>query len=390
MQEAWVQFLVQEDPTHHAAAKLMSHNYWACALEPRSRNYWSRRATVIKSKCRRDCAPQKEKPLQWEAHSLQLEGSPCSPQLDKSLHSNEDPAQPKANKLITIIFFKSHQWLLESFSQHISLKLVLPLPLLRRNLGTHPHKQGPGIGMWTYLGWGEGMILPTILWKVYRNLRIKGKMPLSTKLWEKKGRSSPHCLKLPMLLPRKAACSQQPSTVHSRALRLCHQQKENILSSSCLSAVACPLTTCGQGKLSTFISCSKLESPIWIYQMTANSFTLSFQDHCPTFDPFWQLTACRIPAQWGMTLWGKPVLLKGIAETFWDASTMATIVITSFCCERQPSKEDKEMDYPQNTKLGLFVSWGWCGQAADRTLVVLESTWEVWNRQWEKYTKSTN
>lgn len=215
-------------------------------------------------------------------------------------------------------------------------------------------------------------------------------MPLSTKLWEKKGRSSPHCLKLPMLLPRKAACSQQPSTVHSRALRLCHQQKENILSSSCLSAVACPLTTCGQGKLSTFISCSKLESPIWIYQMTANSFKLSFQDHFPTFDPFWQLIACRIPVQWGMTLWGKPVLLKGIAETFWDASTMATIVITSFCCERQPSKEDKEMDYPQNTKLGFFVSWGWCGQAADRTLVVLESTWEVWNRQWEKYTKSTN
>lgn len=56
--------------------------------------------------------------------------------------------------------------------------------------------------------------------------------------------------------------------------------------------------------------------------------------------PILILTACRIPVQWGMRLWGKPGLLKGIAETFWDASTMATIVISSFCRERQPSKED--------------------------------------------------
>lgn len=218
-------------------------------------------------------------------------------------------------------------------------------------------------------------------------------MSLSTKLWEKKGRSSPHSLELPMLLPRKAACSQQPSTVHSRALRLCHQQKENILSSSCLSAVACPLTTCGQGKLSTFISCSKLESPIWIYQMTANSFKLSFQDHFPTFDPFWQLIACRIPVQWGMMFWGQASASK---RDSWD---LLGCIYHGYHCHHQllswettlkRGPHNKEMDYPQNTKLGLFVSWVWCGQAADRTLVVLEITWEVWNRQWEKYTKSSN
>jgi len=34
-------------------------------------------------------AVQEEKPAQWEAHTLQLEGSP--------LMSNEDPEQPKIN-----------------------------------------------------------------------------------------------------------------------------------------------------------------------------------------------------------------------------------------------------------------------------------------------------
>ena len=37
--------------------------------------------------------PQQEKPLQWETRAPQLENSPCSPQLEKSL-SNEDPGQP--------------------------------------------------------------------------------------------------------------------------------------------------------------------------------------------------------------------------------------------------------------------------------------------------------
>ena len=45
--------------------------------------------------CPKACAPQQEKPPQWEACTLQLESSPCSPQLKKSLHSKKDPAQPK-------------------------------------------------------------------------------------------------------------------------------------------------------------------------------------------------------------------------------------------------------------------------------------------------------
>ena len=40
-------------------------------------------------------APRQKKPLQWEAHTPQLESSPRSPQLQKAMHSNEDPVQPE-------------------------------------------------------------------------------------------------------------------------------------------------------------------------------------------------------------------------------------------------------------------------------------------------------
>ena len=46
----------------------------------------------------RACAPQQEKPLQREALVLQVESSPCSPQLEKSPRSNKDPAQPKVSR----------------------------------------------------------------------------------------------------------------------------------------------------------------------------------------------------------------------------------------------------------------------------------------------------
>ena len=40
-------------------------------------------------------AVQQEKPLQWETLTLQLESSPCSPQLDQSPDSSKNIAQPK-------------------------------------------------------------------------------------------------------------------------------------------------------------------------------------------------------------------------------------------------------------------------------------------------------
>ena len=61
-----------------------------CAGEPRSHSYWSL------------CTPEpvlcNKKPLQGEACTPQQERSPCSLQLEKSLHNSEDPAQPKINK----------------------------------------------------------------------------------------------------------------------------------------------------------------------------------------------------------------------------------------------------------------------------------------------------
>ena len=43
MKGTWVRALVWEDPTCHRATGPVCHNYWACALEPASYNYWSPR-----------------------------------------------------------------------------------------------------------------------------------------------------------------------------------------------------------------------------------------------------------------------------------------------------------------------------------------------------------
>ena len=64
---------IRKNSTSWGATKPMSHNYWACV--PRA------------------CTLQQGKPLQWETFVPQLESSPWLPQLQKSLHSNEDPTQ---------------------------------------------------------------------------------------------------------------------------------------------------------------------------------------------------------------------------------------------------------------------------------------------------------
>ena len=80
--------------------KSICHNYWACALESRSQNYRAHRSQLLKPVHPRGRALQLEKPLQWEARALQVDSSPHSPQLEKSSHSSEDPAQPKINEVI--------------------------------------------------------------------------------------------------------------------------------------------------------------------------------------------------------------------------------------------------------------------------------------------------
>ena len=84
MQGTRVQSLVREDPTCRRATKPVSHNYWACALEPSSHNYWAHEpqslslcATTTAAHAPRPCAPQQEKPPQWEACSLQWRVAPA-------------------------------------------------------------------------------------------------------------------------------------------------------------------------------------------------------------------------------------------------------------------------------------------------------------------------
>ena len=74
------------------APKPVHHNYWACALELGSTNYWAHALQAVKPARPRVHAPQQEKPPQREACASQPESSPHSLQLEKSPHSSEDPA----------------------------------------------------------------------------------------------------------------------------------------------------------------------------------------------------------------------------------------------------------------------------------------------------------
>ena len=55
----------------------MHHNYWACALEPVSHNYWSPSATTTEAYVPRAHVVQQEKPPQWEAHAVQQRVAPA-------------------------------------------------------------------------------------------------------------------------------------------------------------------------------------------------------------------------------------------------------------------------------------------------------------------------
>ena len=89
-----VQSLVQEDSTCPGATKLVSHNYWACALEPTSSNYWAQAP--------RACDPRQKQPMKWEAPASHLERRPCSLKLEKAHWKEWRPSTARN----TQIFFK--------------------------------------------------------------------------------------------------------------------------------------------------------------------------------------------------------------------------------------------------------------------------------------------
>ena len=76
----------------------MHPNYWAGAPDPGSHNYWTHMPQLLKLTCPRAHGLQQEKPPQWEAHALQIESSPHSPQLKESPCCNEDPTLPNIKK----------------------------------------------------------------------------------------------------------------------------------------------------------------------------------------------------------------------------------------------------------------------------------------------------
>ena len=84
----------------HLPTQRHEFNPWS-GKNPHASEQLSPGATTAEVRMPRACAPQQEKPPQWEACAPQPEGShPRSLQLEKAHGSNEHPAQPKLNKQI--------------------------------------------------------------------------------------------------------------------------------------------------------------------------------------------------------------------------------------------------------------------------------------------------
>ena len=96
MQETWVQSLVQEDPTCLRAAKPVHRNYWACMcsrageLPLRSPDASATEVCTPQS----PCSAPREATTTRSPHTT-IRDWPCSRQLERSVPSSEDSAQPK-------------------------------------------------------------------------------------------------------------------------------------------------------------------------------------------------------------------------------------------------------------------------------------------------------
>ena len=96
MQETWVWSLIW-DLTCHGTPKSSRCNYWACAL--------SSGTTTIKTQVPWSLCSAAREATAGRSRTPKLEGNPHSPQLDKSLRSSEDPAQPKVKQKKTFYLF---------------------------------------------------------------------------------------------------------------------------------------------------------------------------------------------------------------------------------------------------------------------------------------------
>ena len=98
-QMTWVQHLIPEDPARHGATELVCHNYWACALESGSSNYWSPRAAATEVQAPwHSCSSTREATATRSLKTTRV-NSCWEPQLEENVcSSNEDQAQSHMNK----------------------------------------------------------------------------------------------------------------------------------------------------------------------------------------------------------------------------------------------------------------------------------------------------
>ena len=121
---------------------------------------------VLRPECPRAYAPHQEKPTQWEAYASQLENGPCSPQLEKSQCSNEDPPQPNAESWTVK---KAERWRIDAFELWCWRRLLRVPWIPRRSIQTILKEISPEYSL-------EGLML---------KLRYSGHLMWRAESWEK-------------------------------------------------------------------------------------------------------------------------------------------------------------------------------------------------------------
>ena len=81
----------------------------ATTTEPGKPHYWAQVLQLLNPEHPRARAPQREKPRQWEACTLQLERWAPIPVMRESPCSHEDPAQPKLNQFNYFFLIKEEE-----------------------------------------------------------------------------------------------------------------------------------------------------------------------------------------------------------------------------------------------------------------------------------------
>ena len=161
----------------------MCPNYWACALEPRSLDYWVLEPHLLKPAHPRACALQQEKTLQWEACTQQLKSSPQSPKLEKSLCVQQ--WRPNTDKIFkNIVIFKKKNkstsqknWTMamKPQSQAVGPSWTHQLP--------HPQKGWPRESRQSSLAWRRAGVKPLSFYESL-NLQESTCWPKIKILWE--------------------------------------------------------------------------------------------------------------------------------------------------------------------------------------------------------------